>query len=88
MAALAKPAGATGNWRLPTLDEVDIFARDTQVVSFNQSSGDTMNFYCLGEEEKLCWAYIHRGNNGTELKWGTSGFIERIRLRPVIEVAF
>lgn len=88
MAALAKPAGAAGNWRLPTLDEVDIFARDTQVVSFNQSSGDTMNFYCLGEEEKLCWAYIHRGNNGTELKWGTSGFIERIRLRPVIEVAF
>ena len=87
MAALAKPAGATGNWRLPTLDEVDIFARDTQVVSFNQSTGDTMNFYCLDEEE-LCWAFIHRGNNGTELKWGTSGFIERIRLRPVIEVAF
>ena len=88
MAALAKPAGAAGNWRLPTLDEVDIFARDTQVVSFNQSSGDTMNFYCLDEEEELCWAFIHRGNNGTELKWGTSGFIERIRLRPVIEVAF
>lgn len=87
MAALAKPAGATGNWRLPTLGEVDIFARDTQVVSFNQSSGDTMNFYCLDEEE-LCWAFIHRGDNGTELKWGTSGFIERIRLRPVIEVAF
>lgn len=88
MAALAKPAGAAGNWRLPTLDEVDIFARDTQVVSFNQSSGDTMNFYCLDEEEKLCWAYIHRGNNGTELMWGAGGFIERIRLRPVIEVAF
>lgn len=88
MAALAKPAGAAGNWRLPTLDEVDIFARDTQVVSFNQSTGDTMNFYCLGEEEKLCWAFIHRGDNGTELKWGTGGFIERIRLRPVIEVAF
>ena len=88
MAALAKPAGATGNWRLPTLDEVDIFARDTQVVSFNQSSGDTMNFYCLGEEEELCWAFIHRGDNGTELMWGTSGLVDRIRLRPVIEVAF
>lgn len=88
MAALAKPAGAAGNWRLPTLDEVNIFARDTQVVSFNQSSGDTMNFYCLNEEEELCWAFIHRGVNGTELMSGTSGFVERIRLRPVIEVAF
>lgn len=87
MAALAKPAGATGNWRLPTLGEVDIFARDTQVVSFNQSSGNTVNFYCLNEEE-LCWAFIHRGDNGTELRWGNSGFVERMRLRPVIEVAF
>jgi len=87
MAALAKPAGAAGNWRLPTLDEVDIFIRDTQVVSFNQSTGDTMNFYCLNEET-LCYAFIHRGNNGTELMWGTSGFIANIRLRPVIEVAF
>lgn len=88
MAELAKPAGATGNWRLPTLGEVDIFARDTQVVSFNQSSGNTVNFYCLDEKEELCWAFIHRGDNGTELMWGKSGFVERMRLRPVIEVAF
>lgn len=87
MAALAKPAGATGNWRLPTLGEVDIFARDTQVVSFNQSSGNTVNFYCL-KEETLCYAFMHKEGSQYELMWGTSGFIATIRLRPVIEVAF
>jgi hypothetical protein len=88
MAALAKPDGAMGNWRLPTLQEVNIFIRDTQVVSFNQESGNTVNFYCLNEEGVLYWAYMHRYENGTELRTGTEGFKQGIRLHPVIEVAF
>jgi len=87
MAALAKPAGATGNWRLPTLDEVDIFIRDTQVVSLG-AKGYTANFYCLDEDGVLYWAYLNPQNDENDLISGTEGFKQGIRLHPVIEVAF
>ena len=87
MAALAKPAGATGNWRLPTLDEVDIFIRDTQVVSLG-AKGYTANFYCLDGDGVLYWAYLNPQNDENDLISGTEGFKQGIRLHPVIEVAF
>ena len=87
MAALAKPAGAMGNWRLPTLDEVDIFIRDTQVVSLG-AKGYTANFYCLDEDGVLYWAYLNPQNDENDLIRGTAGFKQGIRLHPVIEVAF
>ncbi len=87
MAALAKPAGAMGNWRLPTLDEVDIFIRDTQVVSLG-AKGYTANFYCLDEDGVLYWAYLNPQNDENDLISGTEGFKQGIRLHPVIEVAF
>lgn len=88
MAALEKPTGVTNAWRLPTLAEVDIFARDTQVTYFGETSGNTPNFYCLDGEERLNWAYMHRDNDVYELHYGYSGFVDRIHLRPVIEVNF
>ena len=87
MAALAKPAGAMGNWRLPTLQEVNIFIRDTQVVSLG-AKGYTANFYCLDEDGVLYWAYLNPQNDENDLISGTAGFKQGIRLHPVIEVAF
>ena len=87
MAALEKPAGAMGNWRLPTLQEVNIFIRDTQVVSLG-AKGYTANFYCLDEDGVLYWAYLNPQNDENDLISGTAGFKQGIRLHPVIEVAF
>lgn len=87
MAVLEKPAGATGNWRLPTLAEVGIFSKDTRVTYFG-TTGSTPNFYCLDDDNVLNWAYTHKDGDSYEFKHGTSGFIAKIQLRPVINVEY
>lgn len=87
MAELEKPAGATGNWRLPTLAEVGVFSKDEQIVTFGETSGNTVNFYCLNNNV-LEWAYTHKEDNSYELKHGTSGFVARVQLRPVIDIMY
>lgn len=88
MASLDKPAGVTSNWRLPTLDEVAVFSKDTQVTFFGETTHNTPNFFCLDDNHVLYWAYTHQEDESYVLHKGTTGFIEKIHLRPVIDVAF
>lgn len=87
MAALEKPDGVNTDWRLPTLAEVGVFSKDAQIVTFGETSGNTVNFYCLNNNV-LEWAYTHKDGDSYELKHGTSGFVARVQLRPVIDIAY
>jgi len=86
MATLEKPSGATGNWRLPTLEEAKIFTNDTKATYFGQSAC-TPNFFCL-DGETLKWAYtrIHGGTHRFES--GTGQFSGMMHLRPVIDMKY
>ena len=88
MAALEKPAGVTSDWRLPTLEEVGIFSKDTQVTYFGETSHNTPNFYCVDGDGVLYWAYTHQNGNTFVLNSGDTGFVNIIYLRPVIDVEY
>ncbi len=85
LASLTKPAGVTNDWRLPTLDEFNVFSSDGQ-LAFN-SSGYTKSFFC-DNSGTLNWACMQRLTdesyhllNGASLQAG-------IHLRPVIDITF
>ena len=86
MAALAKPTGIEGSWRLPTLAEVRVFSQDTQIVSFG-SLGYSPLYFC-DDNGTLKWAQTHKTDSDFELNQGSSGFNASMRLRPVIDISY
>jgi hypothetical protein len=87
MATLDRPIGITeGSWRLPTLEEVGIFSKDTQVATIS-SKGTSGSYFCL-DGETLKWAYSKQTDNGFELKSGTAGMSSIVHLRPVIAINY
>jgi hypothetical protein len=87
MATLDRPIGITeGYWRLPTLEEVGIFSKDTQVATIS-SKGTSGSYFCL-DGETLKWAYSKQTDNGFELKSGTAGMSSIVHLRPVIDINY
>lgn len=78
-----KPAGATGNWRLPTPAECEVFALDA-TLSFRAFDH---GYYCLdGETIK---SYDIDVVNGVLKHTGfTEGFNAETWFRPVIDIAY
>ena len=78
-----KPAGATGNWRLPTPAECEVFALDA-TLSFRAFDH---GYYCLdGETIK---SYDIDVVNGVLKHTGfTEGFNTETWFRPVIDIAY
>lgn len=85
MADLEKPTGASGAWRLPTLSEVQIFTKDTQVVTFG-NNGNTPSYFCL-DGSTLMWAYTNHSDDEYVFKKGTN-YNSSVLLRPVISIAY
>lgn len=85
MANLEKPAGATADWRLPTLDEVSIFTKDSQIVNFT-NGGNSPTYYCTNGTT-LMWAYTNLSGSTYTLNTGTATY-GSILLRPVIELSY
>jgi len=85
MAALAKPANVTSNWRIPTIDEATIFTQDTQVVKYaNDVSG---SYFCY-DGATLKWCYFNRRTNVNRLINGTAQMSSIVMLRPVIDINY
>ena len=88
MADLALPANVSGQWRLPTVAEVGVFSKDTQIVTFDDNN-NSRNYYCDNGDGILKWAYTHRVAEGEyTLNQGSSGFNSDIRIRPVIDISY
>lgn len=87
MEALDKPANVTGNWRLPTADEVEIFTKDPQAVTYDE---DGLSPICFCEKEgRLTWAYSKKvGDDYTFYVASDPSFVNTLRLRPVIDISY
>ena len=89
MEELEKPVYITSNWRLPTLQEVEIFTKDQNAVSFTDDGYSPICF-CEDDKGNLVWAYTQKVNEVYQFQ--TSGtktqFTRDIRLRPVIDITY
>ena len=87
MAMQEKPEGVSGNWRLPTMNEVEIFTKDPQAVSFTPTG---VSAVCFCEKDgKLYWAYTQRNDDGSyTFKPGSTYMTSDVRLRPVIDITY
>ena len=78
--------GITGSWRIPTLEEINIFAQPAGIVS-NIGAG-TYAFFFSMENSSLKVVKI-LNSNGTAKNMGTTtGFNESSILRPVIDISY
>ena len=86
MAGLETPPNTTGSWRLPTKDEVAIFSKDTQIVTFDDK-GQSKSYFC-DDNGTLGWAYTQKNGSEYQLVYNTTNFNRAIRIRPVIDITF
>ena len=83
MAALDKPVGASGNWRLPTKAEAELITKDPNAVTINSIA--SISIFCL-DGNVLCWGE-YRISDGL-FHSGTTGFNSNVYLRPVIDITY
>ena len=76
---------AASEWRA-ALEEVGIFSKDTQMVTFS-SEGRSKLYFCE-DGGVLKRAQTHHTDNSDELNWSTTGFTSTTRLRPVIDIEY
>ncbi len=86
MAAVEKPINITSDWRLPTLEEVRIFTKDPQAVTF--SSQGNSNYHFCDDNGIFKAARSHQTDTGYTLQQGSSGFTSTNILRPVIDINY
>lgn len=86
MAALDKPIGVTNNWRLPIVDEMKVFSKDPQIVTFN-NNGYSALYFCTKDGTLQCGWTKKDGDTYTP-HWNATGFHGGITLRPVIDISF
>ena len=87
MSKASKPdiAATNDHWRLPTIEECQIFSKDSKAISF-LGNGNSSKYYCM-DGSTLKWGQsIKNGDNydftsGTDLPNG-------ITLRPVIDIDY
>lgn len=90
MASLEKPENITGSWRLPTEDEARIFTQDPNAIFYDTSEKPytSITIFCLAGET-LKWAESRTEDYETyTFRSGTTGFVEGMYLRPVIDIAY
>ena len=89
MAILEKPANTTNNWRLPTIEEVKIFTKDPNAVTFD-STGISAICFCKDANGNLAWAYTKKEGDDYQFVQSSSTpkFTANLRLRPVIDITY
>lgn len=86
LSSVERPIGINeGSWRLPTLEEVGIFSKDTNLLTY--TNGTSASYFCM-DGETLKWAYSKQTDTGFELKSGTAKMSSIVNLRPVIEINY
>ena len=89
MDGLAKPAfaAATDQWRLPTVEECQMFSKNTDyVMQFNASTGSSTRYFCM-DHTLLKWGRSQQTGNGIQFFSGNDSYQE-VLLRPVIDIAY
>jgi len=83
LSGLAKPAGAVGEWRIPTVAECRIFMADT-----NLSVNYTLPHYCMDGETLSRLAYTYNGETRVQSSLMPCSYGGSIYLSPVIDIAY
>ena len=78
--------GATGLWRIPTLEEIQLFAQPAGVVS-DMPQGKDKYFFCM-ENSVLRVVQIRNSNGTANIGTTTTGFSNNKFLRPVIDISY
>ena len=79
--------GITGSWRIPTLEEIQLFAQPAGIVS-NIESGTYAFFFCM-EASALKVVKINNSNGTARIYPTTStAFNQSSILRPVIDISY
>lgn len=78
--------GITGSWRIPTLDEIELFAQPAGVVS-GWSQAEERFFFCM-ENSSLKVVKIKNSNTTAKIMGTTVAFNESSILRPVIDISY
>lgn len=92
MAAHEKPLGISGNWRLPTKAEAEIFTQDPKAIYYDNSSSPftSASIFCL-DGDVLNWAESRTEDHVTyTFHSGSKGITSsaNIYLRPVIDITY
>ena len=90
ISSVEKPDGTTSSWRLPTLEEANLFLQDSQVVTHHTVTKDgnssvmTGSFFCTDNNE-LKWLYLILSTSPVTQMSGNK-YSSSVVLRPVIEL--
>lgn len=78
--------GTTGLWRIPTLEEIQLFAQPAGVVS-DMPQGKDKYFFCM-ENSVLRVVQIRNSNGTANIGTTTTGFSNNKFLRAVIDISY
>lgn len=78
--------GVTGTWRIPTLEEITLFAQPAGIVS-NIEQGKDKYFFCI-ENTALKIVRIINAAGTASVKSTSTGFKSEDYLRPVIDINY
>lgn len=79
-------SGISGTWRVPTYDEVQIFAFSSDLMD-EVTVGKIKYLFCYSGSELLCTGIVNTAN-GIEVKTPTSTSGNHHILRPVIDITY
>ena len=84
---MAKPQGATGNWRIPTVTECQTFLSDPETPGIFAKSSES--YYCYNEEVlNRCQAEKSSDGTVTFTLKDANGFNSLIYFRPVVDISY
>ena len=78
--------GVTGSWRIPTLEEIELFAQPAGVIN-DIGQADTKSFFCM-ENSALKVVKIRNSNKTATNAGVNTAFNESSILRPVIDISY
>ena len=78
--------GVSGTWRIPTLEEIGLFAQPAGIIS-DLEQGQKKGFFCM-ENSELKIVEVRKSNKVAELGSILTSFNDTRILRPVINISY
>ena len=86
LASWPKPEGVTGDWRLPTFEEMQVFVKDTSICPVPTTNGQSIQYFCLKDNTLTSYGVFRNYAGGIEYKEKTT-LSSQVILRPVVEMS-
>ena len=77
--------GVTGTWRIPTLEEITLFAQPAGIIS-DLGQGEKKSFFCMQNSELKVVVVTNADGTAKVNPSTTTGYSEEKILRPVIDI--